>query len=276
MRLIGFAIETSAVPSESNMRGVVLDPGADWATRLCKDVAFEPVGRRGREAAVFVRAGEGSLAVPLVRTSTAYSLRRRWFTSDLCELCAAIGRPDANVALVERYSCEYSAMGPHSDMALDLDPDSVISLFTCYEPAVEADVHFRNLAFYDKTVVDKQWAVPLRHNAVVNFLVHENARMRHAILPVRAAVRPPSTVVFVGVTLYKAKTFIDFDSGCTLVPSGKTLRLATTTDEQRDIWRRKGVENFALTTEEAWGDFCRNDPDHELTISPADLLMPAL
>jgi hypothetical protein len=105
---------------------------------LSTGTIFEDI-TKGRKGAVL--ADLTSDKVPLVRTTTRYNNPVQAFTDVHYQLMDIIRSVDSNLlfnnALIEIYNDNYVTMGFHSDQALDLEENSYICIFSCYENANE-------------------------------------------------------------------------------------------------------------------------------------------
>jgi hypothetical protein len=92
---------------------------------------------KGRKLAVLQRTV--GARIPIVRTTTQYSRPAHTFRDCHTQLLEQIKIAfpetllDFNNASLEIYDAQYTSMKYHSDQALDLNPNSYIALFSCYE-----------------------------------------------------------------------------------------------------------------------------------------------
>ncbi|MFY0533197.1 hypothetical protein [Nannocystis pusilla] len=103
---------------------------------LSASARLEELGK-GRRGAVLV-VTDDSQRVPIVRTTTAYTLPAQCFRPIHATLARQICERASlslafNNALLEVYGRAYPTMGAHSDQALDLDDAGEIAVFSCYE-----------------------------------------------------------------------------------------------------------------------------------------------
>ena len=118
---------------------------------LHHSVHFENInkGRVGNHL-VNVLDNEPNNGVPIVRTTTQYNIPAHYFSTihHLVVACinstikeenstnneiASLREMSFNNALIEIYDKNYFEMNYHSDQCLDLDKNSYIALFSCYE-----------------------------------------------------------------------------------------------------------------------------------------------
>lgn len=232
----------------------------DLFARLSASAPFEDVGK-GRQGAVLV-AGDGR-GVPLVRTTTRYvrpAQRFRDVHSALAaqiRACASLPK-DFNNALIEAYTHACRTMGAHSDQALDLDDDSEIALFSCYERPTQAP---RRLVVESKEAGGASFSIALQHHGVVVFSTDTNRRFRHRIV-----LDDDADGTWIGVTFRRSKTFVRYTEAGVFVEEGVALRLAGE-EERRAFYSLRHQENEAV-------DFVW--PRVACTLSASDLLPPTM
>lgn len=234
----------------------------DLFAELLASARFEDQGK-GRRGAVLV-AGDDARGVPIVRTTTVYTLPAQafrpihaWLARQVRE-CASLP-VGFNNALIETYTNAYATMGAHSDQALDLDEHSEIALFSCYERAEGSPA--RRLVVEAKEPGGPAFAIPLAHDSVVVFSTDTNRRFRHRIVLDPAAGAPNQ---WLGVTFRTSKTFVGFREEQPCLADGTRLTLASE-EERREFYRLRRREN-----QEA--DFAY--PRITYTISASDLVPP--
>ena len=224
---------------------------------------------KGRQIAILHRPSQNQDMIPLVRTTTVYQKPSQSFSpiyqTVVDEIQKASGIDDLrlNNAMLEIYDSRYTTMGFHTDQALDLDPDSYICLFSCYEKG--ADAHPRILTVKNKESGD-EFEVPLLHHSFVVFSTATNCKHLHKIegkgLPKNHDNR------WMGFTLRLSKTFVKFVDGVPYLVSGDLelgeLTLATEA-ERKEFYACKGLENKGI-------DY--KYPDIRYTISPSDRMPP--
>ncbi|WP_232666735.1 alpha-ketoglutarate-dependent dioxygenase AlkB [Pseudonocardia sp. TRM90224] len=237
--------------------------GGGLFAELSASARVEELGK-GRRGAVLV-APDGSRGVPIVRTTTAYTLPAQCFgpahtaLAQQIEAAASLAIPFNN-ALLEIYTRAYPKMGAHSDQALDLHEAGVIALFTCYEhPAAEPS---RRLVVESKEPGEPSFAIPLVHGEVVVFAAETNRRFRHRIVLDPATADPDN--VWLGVTFRTSKTYVDVRAGQAVLADGTPLTSADE-DERLEMFRLRRRENQET-------DFAY--PRLTCTLSPSDLRPP--
>jgi hypothetical protein len=236
-------------------------PERDWFTELAAGVRFESVAS-GREGAIVVKVEEEG--VPLVRSTTPYAGPHQVFCPAHTELLAAIGATvEYNNLMVERYDCTYRSMGAHTDMAIDLADNSLISLVSCYNNPATTDV--RSLVCTEKDT-GAVVSVLLEHNSIVTFSTALNRRMKHKIV---AGGEPDPSTVWLGVTLRTSKRAVTFSKdGVAWLRPGIPLVLANYY-QRATLFKLRGEENKASDF-----SYCDYEDYATTTISPSDLLPP--
>ncbi|MFP3831494.1 alpha-ketoglutarate-dependent dioxygenase AlkB [Chryseobacterium sp. SIMBA_028] len=240
---------------------------------LFNSAEFESTGK-GRLGNHLVNTN--GLLIPIVRTTTRYATPAVAFSDIHHQLVdhmndtlradhADIPVQNFNNALIEVYDSTYSKMNYHSDQALDLDSNSFIALFTCYEKPEELEeFHFRKLVIKDK-VSNEEAEIILHHNSVVLFSVETNKKFQHKIiLNSSSNLNTTSNNKWLGITFRTSKTYIQFKEELPYFSTGETLTLADQ-DQESEFFQLRGQENRVL-------DFIY--PNLFYTISNADLLKP--
>lgn len=241
-------------------------PTNNYFEPLRSSVVWETVGK-GRAMATLINSDNADALIPVVRSTTVCHHPTQWFGDihhtvlrDL--LCAmpdhVVEPPKFNNAMLELYTPECRAMKYHSDLALDLHPDSYIAIFSCYDTTYAAK---RKLVIKNKTTGTIREIV-LEHNMVVLFSLDTNRQHLHKIVPATGnpSSPAPGPGQWMGMTFRTSRTFVAHDPmlGC-------ALRLATP-EEHSHFLRLRSQENKST-------DFF--DYGHvDYTISPGDLLVP--
>lgn len=242
---------------------------------LSNSVEFENVGK-GRKGNHLVNVGENG--VPIVRTTTRYTIPAHNFSATHHELVNCINstinnsdlskQPQLNFnnALIEIYDSNYKKMNFHSDQCLDLEPNSYIGLFSCYEKPEElTEQNIRLLIVKDK-LLDEEIKIPLTQNSVILFSVKTNLNFNHKIVLNTGTNSKylPIENKWLGITFRKSKTFIKFKNDLPYFENGKMLVLANE-EQKAQFFQLRGQENSTL-------DFVY--PDLIYTLSDADLMKP--
>jgi hypothetical protein len=238
-----------------------LDLEDDLFTTLYNSVNFEPVikGRVGNHLVDV--SGKG---VPIVRTTTQYNIPANHFAAIHHKVAGCIPGHHFNNALIEVYGARYYKMNFHSDQALDLDNDSYIAVFSCYEhPEQLSEQHTRKLIVKDKES-EEEFEIALTHHSVVLFSVGTNTKFLHKIVLDQL---PDSSVPdnrWLGITFRQSKTFIRFEDGVPRFPDGQVLTLANK-DQEKEFFQLRGQENRSLAF---------TYPELNYTVNVADTMRP--
>lgn len=244
-------------------RTYIVSTRGDMFAELFASARLEELGK-GRRGAVLVRT-DGRRGVPIVRTTTAYTLPAQCFRRIHTTLarqihaCASLALAFNN-ALLEVYTRAYATMGAHSDQALDLDESGEIAVLSCYEHPDAGPS--RRLIVESKQPGEPSFVIPLVHGGVVVFSAEANRRFRHRIVLDPATGDPDNT--WLGLTFRSSKTFVHIRDGQPLLADGAPLTLAS--DEQRrEFLRLRHQEN-----QETGFVY----PRVTCTLSPSDLWPP--
>jgi hypothetical protein len=154
---------------------------------------------------------------------------------------------DFNNALIEVYDCNYATMKYHSDQDLDLENESYIGLFTCYEnPSELTEKNIRKLKIKDK-VTNEEFDISLTHNSIVLFSVLTNKKFLHKIIleSIPSIKKLESDNRWLGITFRKSKTFIQFKNNQPHFSNGDLLVLANE-DQKKEFYKLRGEENFNM------------------------------
>ena len=208
---------------------------------------------KGRKLAVLHRPTQlgvaGAEAVPLIRTTTIYQNPSQSFQLIHETIIEAINRIVSNVkhcqfnnAMLEIYDERYQTMKFHTDQALDIDANSYIAIYSCYENESEASP--RILTVRNKSTSD-EFMIQLNHNTTFLFSADFNQKNVHKIEAQKGESKGSR---WMGLTLRLSKTFVSFDEK--RVPhielssssSRKELTLANE-QQQQAFYRYKGLEN---------------------------------
>jgi hypothetical protein len=208
-----------------------------------------------------------------VRTASHYQQRAREFGSVHKQLATLIEQAvpslsHSNNALLEHYSHCYTSMGFHCDQAQDLQSDSYLALYSCYQrPELEPT---RRLVIQAKDtpqgIAAQQFELPLHHNSVVLWSMEtDNRRFRHKIVP--TSVEALASNSWLGVTLRSSRTYVTYRDGRASFEDKCTpLTLFPDAAHRQDFYRLRSRENREME------EFCYPLSTH--TISPSDLVPP--
>ncbi len=241
---------------------------------LSNAVTFETVGK-GRKGNHLVRVSKSE--IPIVRTTTKYSIPAHDFSSshkrvlNSLESVININYPNIsslsfNNALIEVYDETYTKMKYHCDQCLDLESNSYIALFSCYEQPENITKHvLRKLKIKNKTS-GEEFEFLLENNSVILFSLETNEKFQHKIVleQVSGKREEQTPNKWLGITFRQSKTKIHFKEGKPCFSNGKELKLANE-QEAKTFYILRGEENRSLGF---------TYPTIEYTLSIGDILKP--
>ena len=123
----------------------------------------------------------------------------------------------------------------HSDQDLDLDKNSMIAVFSCYQYPENKD-SYRTLYIRDK-ISNKTDKIIMSHNSVILFSYETNKKFQHKIV----LENHKTENQWIGMTLRLSKTFITFDNQTPKI-NNKTLFLANQ-EQEREFYKLRSQEN---------------------------------
>lgn len=257
--------------SKAAFHKITIDTDTNLFNELYTGIDFEPVakGRIGNHLVNVSNKG-----IPIVRTTTKYTIPAFNFSpvhhKIVERINETIGRDNGiptlhfNNALIEVYDATYSKMNFHSDQSLDLDADSYIGVFSCYEnPDALSEQHIRKLKIKNK-VSNEEFEHSLTHNSVMLFSVATNTKFQHKIVLNPVAKPLPADNKWLGITFRTSKTYIQFHNNEPHFSNGNLLELANK-EQETEFFKLRGQENREL-------DFVY--PELTYTINEADRMTP--
>ena len=208
--------------------------------------------------------------VPIVRTTTVYeqSVQRfaevhRRVREAIYDKLAVDGAFHLNNAMMEVYDSTYRKMGFHTDQTQDLDGNSLICVFSCYENASNHASDLRKLVVESKSGDTETRNIDMLNNSIIVFSSQANATHRHKIV-LKSNGQPKNR--WLGITFRCSKTFIEYKNGeARFTGTDIPLRLASEAD-------RKELLGFKSKENATDGPF--EYPFLDYTISASDLLPP--
>jgi hypothetical protein len=198
--------------------------------------------------------------IPLVRTTTIYTRPHQKFLPIHYHLInkireiSGIDNLQFNNAMIEIYDYRYRTMGYHTDISLDLEPDSYICLFSCYLSSTD----IRKLIIKSKETGERS-EILLTPNSCVLFSVETNSKYVHKII--LDTVKDESDK-WLGITFRLSKTMIRFIEGVPHFQNGGVLCIAEEHD-RKDFFKHKGSENQIVNYQ--W-------PEVVYTLNASDML----
>lgn len=249
-------------------------PAVEFFRQLEASATLEPLGT-GRSGAILVKPTADN-GIPVVRTTTRYQCAVQKMTelheqivTDLKKVCA-MESLTFNNAMFELYTPAYRKMRYHCDQALDLEPQSYIAIFSCYN-SVPSLAETRRLLIKDKRTNSVR-ELEMKNNSIVLFSVETNQQFLHKIVIVgngeSKSDNREEECKWIGITFRLSKTIVKH--GGDEVGKGKTCRIGENefylaNEQQRIEFLRLRSQENELT------DF--QYPSIDYTISPSDLLL---
>lgn len=240
---------------------------------LSNSVEFEKI-TNGRIANQLVNIKNN--LIPIVRTTSKYCIPAQNFADVHHLITNTINQTvkkdnlndfpiqNFNNALIEIYDSQYSKMNYHSDQSLDLEDNSFLGVFSCYEfPNNISEQNNRKLKIKDKTT-NEEFEISLNHNSVILFSTETNMKYQHKIVLDNDTKKPLIENRWLGITFRTSKTYLEFKNKLPFFSNGEQLTLANE-EEEKIFFKLRGEENKSL-------EFAY--PFLNFTISLADTLQP--
>lgn len=225
---------------------------------LSKSAPFEAIAN-GRHGGVLV---EDNVNIPIVRTTSIYKNPAKKFTAlhndiiNKIKKNSKINNLNLNNALIEIYDSNYKTMGYHTDQSLDLDENSYICIYSCYQ---YPEQNIRTLKIKNKITNDIN-NIKLDHNSVVIFSYETNYNHLHKII-----LDNSDKNNWLGITFRFSKTFVNIIDNIPYI-NNIVLKLASDT-EKKEFIKLRSDENKNLKYKY---------PVINYTLSPSDLITPIL
>lgn len=239
----------------------VIELSSDLYSELSAPITFEPIAK-DRLGAVLVLPDK-IYGMPLVRTTTCYNNPPQIYMPVHHELAQRIGAKTGglqfNNALVEIYEPQYKTMRFHSDQAIDLQSDSHIALYSCYNNPETRTL--RKLIVQSK-ISGEQTEITLDHNSVVVFSMECNSKFLHKIVLDKQG---DPNCRWLGFTFRTAKTFIRFHDERPYFTTGTLIGQMLTMaepEQRKEFYRCRQHENKEI-------DYTY--PDITYTLSDSDM-----
>lgn len=225
---------------------------------LSKSIFFDTItyGRKGANLVDY----KNNL-MPLVRTTTKYNNANQKFLPvhyeimDKIKNVTKIDNLEFNNALIEIYNYSYRDMKFHSDQALDLEEDSYICLYSCYNYS-KSNSSSDSLSLKDNCdnpstkdlrilrtknkIIDEGKDIVLDHNSIIIFSTNTNYTNLHKIILESCSNKSDE---WLGITFRKSKTFIVFNNELPyFYPKNIPLTLANE-DQNKEFYKYRSLEN---------------------------------
>ena len=230
--------------------------------RLSQSANFEDI-TNGRQGAILLDLQND--LIPIVRTTTMYQNSASRFSQihhdiiDKIKINFNLHDLKFNNAMIEIYDDNYCTMGFHSDQALDLDNDSYICIFSCYDNPPLNNKGVRKLKI-EKKESKTHTEVILRHNSIVLFSTSVNKQYLHKII-----LENKGHNRWLGITFRLSKTYIKLTEGIPYFYGSDRRLVLANEDEKKQFYKYRRLENSSINYEY---------PEINYTISNSDILTP--
>ncbi len=212
--------------------------------QLEKSVRFEQIvkGRHGANLIDYYNE-----LVPLVRTTTEYILPNQNFAeihkTIMREIkkVSEIGGLFFNNAMIEMYDNSYKRMKFHTDIALDLQDDTYICIYSCYNNINTTNL--RKLIVKNKETGEITKFL-MEHNTFILFPKSINKKYVHKIVLEQSNKKNINDdTKWIGITFRVSKTFIKFIDNEPYFINNNIKLVLSTEQEKIELMRYKGNEN---------------------------------
>jgi len=236
---------------------------------LSKSCEFEQINK-GRQGAILVN---NIIDIPIVRSITNYTNPTQLFRDihhKLVEYISSITKSEYNNVMIEQYTSEYSKMKFHSDMALDINPDSNICIYSCYANNTHANANttassqtnlsYRRLVTKCK-LTNEIHEYELKNNSIIWFSADINSKYTHKIV---------GTGDWLGITLRLSKTYIHFINDIPYFRDTSAMITISTESEIIYLLKKRSIENKTInkSIDSIYGNI------NNITLSNSDCLLP--
>jgi hypothetical protein len=219
----------------------ILDIKEDTFKECSKSINVEDVVM-GRKGTVLVDCDND--IIPIVRTTTIYNEPVQNLSPFHYDIINKIKENFQNLdiefnnALIEIYDSKYRKMKFHTDQSLDLEEDSYICLFSCYENMSNNIEDMRKLKIKNK-ITNECSEFLLENNSVILFSTLYNHKYLHKIILESHKAQNR----WLGITFRLSKTFIKFiNNNPHMCHNDEILRIASD-EEKTEFYKHKGIEN---------------------------------
>ncbi len=244
---------------------------------LLQDIKLEPI-TQGRNGAILCYKIES--IVPIVRSTTKYKYQNQTLNKNHEKLKSIIEnytKVPLNNAMIEVYTDKYTTMNYHSDQNLDLEKDSYICLYSCYNNT--KPTKYRTLMIKNKET-NEEYSIEMEPNTVIIFSIDTNSKWLHKIVlenqnqhqhkdQHKDQHQDQNQNMWLGITFRTSKTLVKFIEGVPYIRNSigeyNVLTLATK-DQEKEYYKLRSVENKSK-------DFYNWPENINYTISPSDIVL---
>jgi hypothetical protein len=231
------------------------------------------------------------LLTPIIRTTIIYNKPFQIFNTTINDIVNKINNKfndelnnvneiktnlNLNNALLEVYNYKYKKMKFHSDLALDLNDNSYIALYSCYNNVNVDDNNKRKLVIKNKETNEIENKIILDHNSVILFSVETNSKYLHKIV-LEHNNKINEEIEWLGLTFRESKTFIKYINNYDKHNENTYKPIFNDNNNELILANEKDKKEFyKLRSEENNNIGKYNYPNINYSISPAELLKPII
>jgi hypothetical protein len=241
---------------------ITLDYKQNLFTKLINETEFETI-TNGREGAVLISpVGD---KIPIVRTTTKYTKPAQKFKAIHYDIVnkirniSGINSIEFNNGLIEVYDNKYCTMGFHSDQSLDLEEDSYIAVYSCYENPQDIDGSNSRKLIVKNKISDEISEILMDHNSVILFDSTTNQKHLHKIV----LENNNKSNRWLGITFRLSKAFVEHINGIPYLCHSHTILTLADKEESNNFYKLRSEENKS-------SEF--KYPEINYTISMSDLM----
>lgn len=234
---------------------------ADIFNKLEESTIFEniTVGRLGANLI------NNNNIIPLVRTTTIYRNSSQQFLPihyDIINKIKIISKNNElnfNNAMIEIYDSKYTKMKYHTDQSLDLEQNSYICIFSCYENPLSLNI--RKFKIKEKETNNYSEFL-LNHGSIILFSLNTNYKHLHKIILEQNSLNAVENK-WLGITFRLSKTFIQFVNEIPYFYQTNNILKFANDQNKLKFMKYKSLENKNIYF---------NYPEIDYTLNTSDIL----
>lgn len=217
----------------------IINSDTNLFNELSTSIDFEDIAI-GRKGAILI--DNNNDLIPIVRTTTNYNKPAQKFKDihyKLIDMIRKVSKNDNlkfNNAMIELYDSRYKKMRYHTDQSLDLEDNSYICIFSCYDDNSTTDI--RKLKVKNKLSND-EFEFSLEHNSLIMFSIDANKKHQHKIILDKSTTNKK----WLGITFRLSKTYIKFYGNVPYFYQDNIILNMATHEERKQFMKLKGLEN---------------------------------
>lgn len=246
-----------------------INSNEDIYKQCINNINFEVICK-GRLCANLYKNNDDNI-IPIVRTTSKYNNPIQKFNDIHLKIIEILmikyNLKGFNNGMIEIYDTQYCKMGYHTDNALDLEDNSIIAIFSCYNNMDTNNI--RELEIKNKTN-NEITTLKMNHNSLIYFDTEFNKNNLHKIILKKNKLintKDKSSYIekddlWLGITFRLSKTYIKFINEEAYFTK-TNIKLTLSTNEEANIfYKLKKIENNNISI---------TYPVFNFTISPGDL-----